>query len=104
MTLDGTDVILNSTGDGHWAGLVTLPSDSSQVNLTPYVIRVGPATGAYGAEDKTLTTPVNVLIDSESPFASNLQVDSGQRLLEADGYTWDPSSPLCKSQSLIIKH
>ena len=105
VNLDGTDVILNSTGDGQWAGLVSLPSDSSQVNLTPYVIRVGPATGAYGAEDKTLTTPVNVLIDSESPFASNLQVDSGQRLLDADGYTWDPSSPChCKSQSLIIKH
>ena len=41
-----------------------------------------------------MTTPVSILLDSESPFASNLQVNSGQRLLAADGYTWDPSSPL----------
>ena len=94
VSLEGLDVILNSTGNGQWTGLVTLPRNVSEVNLTPYVIRAGPATGASGAEDKTLTTPVNVLIDSESPYASNLQVNSGQRLLAADGYTWDPSSPL----------
>ena len=94
VSLDGNDVILNSTGDGQWTGLVTLPSDISQVNLTPYVIRAGPATGAAGAEDATLTTPVNILLDSESPHASNLQVNSGQRLLNADGYTWDPTTPL----------
>ena len=94
VSLEGVDVILNSTGSGQWTGLVTLPENSSQVNLTPYVIRAGPATGASGADDTTLTTPVSILLDSESPFASNLQVNSGQRLLAADGYTWDPSSPL----------
>ena len=94
VSLEGVDVVLNSTGPGQWTGLVTLPENNSQVNLTPYVIRAGPATGASGAEDTTLTTPVSVLLDSESPFASNLQVNSGQRLLAADGYTWDPSSPL----------
>ena len=67
---------------------------SSEVNLTPYVIRAGPVTGADGAEDTTLTNPVNILLDSQSPWASNLQVNNGQRLLDADGYTWDPSSSL----------
>ncbi|MGB1828174.1 MAG: hypothetical protein ACPHN0_08245, partial [Candidatus Poseidoniaceae archaeon] len=94
VSLGGVDVILNSTGDGQWTGLVTLPANNTQVNLTPYVIRAGPATGASGAEDTTFTTPVNILLDSESPYASNLQVNSGQRLLDADGYTWDPITPL----------
>jgi len=94
VNISGSSVVLNSTGIGQWTGLVTLPANYSQVNLTPYIIRAGPAAGAYGAEDKTLTSPVNILIDSESPFASNIQVNSGQRLVNADGYTWDPVSDL----------
>ena len=94
VSVGGSDVILNSTSNGQWTGLVTLPVNNTQVNLTPYVIRAGPATGASGAEDTTFTSPVTVLLDSESPYASNLQVNSGQRLLAADGYTWDPSTPL----------
>ena len=94
VNVDGNDVVLNSTGDGQWTGLVTLPPSTSEVNLTPYVIRAGPVTGADGAEDTTLTNPVNILLDNQSPWASNLQVNNGQRLLDADGYTWDPSSSL----------
>ena len=94
VNVDGNDVVLNSTGDGQWTGLVTLPMSTDEVNLTPYVIRAGPATGADGAEDTTLTPPVNIRLDSQSPWASNLQVNNGQRLLDADGYTWDPSSSL----------
>ena len=94
VTVGGNDVVLNATGNGQWAGLVTLPSTSTEVNLTPYVIRAGPASGANGAEDRTLTNPINILLDSQSPWVSNLQVNNGQRLLDADGYTWDPSSDL----------
>jgi hypothetical protein len=94
VDIDGVDVILNSTSDGQWTGLVTLPSNVSQANLTPYVFRAGPITGASGAEDATLTTPVNILLDGDSPWASNLQINNGQRLLAADGFTWDPSSSL----------
>ena len=94
VDVDGVDVILNSTSDGQWTGLVTLPYDTSQANITPYVFRAGPITGANGAEDATLTTPVNILLDGDSPWASNLQINNGQRLLAADGFTWDPSSSL----------
>ena len=94
ISIGDLDVVLNSTGDGQWIGLVTLPQNYSQVNLTPYVIRAGPASGAAGAEDVTFTTPINILLDSDSPYASDLQVNSGQRLLDADGYTWDPTSSL----------
>ena len=94
VSVDGNDIVLNSTGDGIWTGLVTLPSNTSQTNLTPYVIRVGPAAGANGAEDTTLTNPVLIKLDDESPWASNLQVNNGQRLLAADGFTWDPTSSL----------
>ncbi|MDC0556202.1 hypothetical protein OAO34_00240 [Candidatus Poseidoniaceae archaeon] len=94
VDIDGVDVILNSTSDGQWTGLVTLPYNTSQANITPYVFRAGPITGANGAEDTTLTTPVNILLDGDSPWASNLQINNGQRLLAADGFTWDPSSTL----------
>ena len=94
VDIDGLDVVLNSTGDGQWAGLVTLPTNYSQTNITPYVIRAGPASGANGAEDATLTTPVNIKLDDQSPWASDLQVNNGQRLLAADGFTWDPTSTL----------
>ena len=94
IDIDGTDVVLNSTSDGQWTGLVTLPMNYSETNLTPYIIRAGPATGASGAQDATLTTPVMIKLDDQSPWASNLQINNGQRLLDADGFTWDPSSTL----------
>ncbi len=94
IDIDGTDVVLNSTSDGQWTGLVTLPMNYSETNLTPYIIRAGPATGASGAQDATLTTPVLIKLDDQSPWASNLQINNGQRLLDADGFTWDPSSTL----------
>ena len=94
IDIDGNDVVLNSTSDGQWTGLVTLPMNYSETNLTPYIIRAGPATGASGAQDATLTTPVLIKLDDQSPWASNLQINNGQRLLDADGFTWDPSSTL----------
>ena len=92
VNISGTNVVLNSTADGQWTGLITLPMNLSETNLTPYVIRAGPASGANGAEDTTLTNPVTILLDDQSPWASNLQINNGQRLLAADGFTWDPSS------------
>lgn len=94
VDIGGTNVVLNSTADGQWTGLITLPMNSSETNLTPYVIRAGPASGASGAEDATLTNPVTIRLDDQSPWASNLQINNGQRLLDADGFTWDPSSTL----------
>jgi hypothetical protein len=94
VDIGGTSVVLNSTTDGQWAGLITLPMNSSETNLTPYVIRAGPPSGANGAEDATLTNSVTILLDDQSPWASNLQINNGQRLLDADGFTWDPSSLL----------
>ena len=94
VNISGTNVVLNSTADGQWTGLITLPMNLSETNLTPYVIRAGPASGANGAEDTTLTNPVTILLDDQSPWASNLQINNGQRLLDADGFTWDPSSTL----------
>ena len=94
VDIDGTSVVLNSNDDGQWAGLVSLPMNVSVTNLTPYVIRAGPISGANGAADSTLTNPVNIRLDDSSPWASNLLINNGQRLLAADGFTWDPSSSL----------
>ena len=94
VDVDGTSVIMNSTSSGQWTGLVTLPTNTSLVDLTPYIIRVGPIQGANGAQDATLTTPVSIQVDDESPWVSNLQVNTGQKLVDADGFTWDPSSTL----------
>ena len=94
VEINGSSVVLNSTNDGEWTGLVTLPTGVDITNITPYIIRVGPIQGANGAQDVTLTNPVEIQIDSDSPWVSNLQVNTGQKLVEADGFTWDPSSTL----------
>ena len=94
VDVEGTSHILMNTGSGSWSGIVTLPQNMSNANLTPYILRVGPIEGADGADDVTLQSPVLIRLDDESPWVSELQVNTGQRLQEADGYTWDPTSPL----------
>jgi hypothetical protein len=94
ISVGDNDVVLNSTGDGEWTGLVTVPTNMSNFSLVPYVLRAGPVTGASGAVDVTLQNPVEVLIDDEAPWVKDLQVNNGQRLINADGYTWDPAYSL----------
>ena len=94
VTIDGSDIALSSSGDGTWTGLVTLPNMGEETNIIPYIVRAGPITGANGAQDETSTNPVKILLDSMSPWAKDLLVDTGNRLKPADGFTWDPSSPL----------
>ncbi|MDP6864934.1 MAG: hypothetical protein QGG96_05945 [Candidatus Poseidoniaceae archaeon] len=94
VDVEGDSHIMMNTGSGTWSGIVTLPNNMSNANLTPYVLRVGPIEGADGADDVTLQSPVLIRLDDESPWVSELQVNTGQRLQEADGYTWDPASPL----------
>jgi len=94
VDIDGDAIAVNSTSDGQWTGLVQLPEGETIANLTPYIVRLGPIQGAIGAQDATLTTPVVIQLDGESPYVSNLQVNTGQKLVSADGYTWDPSTTL----------
>jgi hypothetical protein len=94
ISVSGQQFIMGSTPDGTWSGFVNLPLNSTNSSLVPSVLRTGPIEGASGAEDRTIQNPVQVLLDGESPWVKDLQVNNGQRLLDADGYTWDPSDPL----------
>ena len=101
VSLDGYQVAFNSTGDGTWAGLVTLPSSGLETTIEPFIVRVGPITGATGAQDETSINPITVKLDSISPYAKDLLVDTGQKLKPADGFTWEPSAPLNMQVTII---
>ena len=94
VNVSGQNVVLNATTDGNWAGLVTLPMDGNITEIVPYVVRAGPIEGAAGAEDVTLQNPVEIRLDNQAPWVDNVQVNTGQKLVDADGFTWDPSSSL----------
>jgi len=94
INVSGQQFVMSSMLDGTWSGFVDLPVNSTNGTLVPSVLRAGPIEGASGAEDMTIQNPVQVLLDDESPWVKDLQVNNGLKLLDADGYTWDPSEPL----------
>ncbi len=96
ITVAGTSVSLNATGAGTFGGSVDLPASIDAIDISSLLARVGPADGGTtGATDETVAHPSYELIpDSSAPNASALQVSTSFGLLEADGFVWDPSSPL----------
>ena len=89
-------VLLNSTAPGLFAGIIQLPtSQDVAINIVTTLPTVGPANGSTGAEDATITHPVYSMIpDSTPPTISGLQVSTSFGMLDANGFVWDPSSPL----------
>ena len=94
LNISGNEVLLISDGAGTFSGQASLASDASY-SLSPALARVGPASGATGADDVTVQAPVvTVLIDDAPPITGPLLVQTSVGLLDADGFVWDPISPL----------
>ena len=101
INISGIETIVNSTGTGLWQGHVILPNAASGqevteiANISARIIRAGPITGSIGAEDATTPgTPIMVKLDANAPTVVALELDTPQGLIPADGFTWDPVSPL----------
>ena len=101
VNISGIETIVNSTGTGLWQGHVILPNSTSGqevaevANIASRIIRAGPITGSVGAEDVTApVTPISVKLDANAPSVFALELDTPQGLMPADGFTWDPDSPL----------
>ncbi len=94
VQIAGVDNVMNSSAGGQWSGQISMPVDGDEVDITPQIIRVGPIIGANGADDVTLDTSNSVLVDSSAPSVLSFEVDTSNGRKTADGYTWDPSSPL----------
>ena len=94
VNVSGTELPLDVDGDGVFSGLVTLPEGVNHT-FSPTIGRVGPVTGATGANDTTVSPPaVLVQNDDEAPVASPFLVSTSVGLLDANGYVWDPVNPL----------
>ncbi len=94
LNISGVEIPLLSDGPGSFSGQATLGSDDAYT-LSPIMGRVGPVTGSTGAGDMTVQPPVViVLIDDSPPIAGPLLVQTSVGLLDADGFVWDPISPL----------
>jgi len=94
IDVSGTPFNMVSDVDGLWSGNVILPQGVVLANLTPAIIRIGPITGANGADDVSSASEVTVQIDSNNPMFNSIMIDTGQGLAIADGYTWNPDSDL----------
>ncbi|MDP6899462.1 MAG: hypothetical protein QGF94_01320 [Candidatus Thalassarchaeaceae archaeon] len=94
VNLSGQELPLIVDGNGTYSGTITLPNGDNNT-LSPSIGRVGPVTGATGANDTTISSPmVTILIDDEAPVAESFEVSTSVGLLDANGYVWDPISPL----------
>jgi hypothetical protein len=94
VNVSGVELPLNVDGNGTYSGQVTLPVVIEHT-LSPRIGRVGPITGATGANDSTVSPPsVTILIDDEAPVAEDFLVSTSVGLLEANGFVWDPVLPL----------
>jgi len=94
VEIAGVDNIMNSTAGGLWFGQITMPVNGDEADIRPQIIRVGPIIGANGADDVTLVADHSVLVDSSAPSVLTFEVDTSNGRKTADGFTWDPSSPL----------
>ncbi|MEE2759569.1 MAG: hypothetical protein VYA86_06290 [Candidatus Thermoplasmatota archaeon] len=94
VNITGHEISVPADGDGTFSGTVMVEPAQSHT-LTPRVGRVGPITGATGANDSTVSPPqVTVLIDDTPPVASNFLVSTSVGQIDANGYVWDPINPL----------
>ena len=94
VNISGNEMPLISDGDGSFSGNVTLEAAGGHT-ISPKIGRVGPITGSTGANDSTVSPPVvTVLIDDEAPVAGPFLVSTSVGQLDANGYVWDPITPL----------
>ncbi|MEE3082990.1 MAG: hypothetical protein VX320_02725 [Candidatus Thermoplasmatota archaeon] len=90
----GIEQSLVVDGDGTYSGTLTI-SGGDNHTLFPSISRVGPVTGATGANDTTISPPtIEVLMDDMAPIAGQLLVSTSVGLLDANGYVWDPINSL----------
>ena len=94
INIAGSDYIMNSTSAGFWSGQIPMPESGSQVDITPSIVRVGPITGAAGADDVTAVSSYSVQVDNSPPTVIAFEVDTANGRRAADGYTWDPVNDL----------
>tara|TARA_B100000614_G_scaffold76762_2_gene68618 strand:- start:3764 stop:10819 length:7056 start_codon:yes stop_codon:yes gene_type:complete len=94
VNISGHEISVPADGQGTFSGDVMVEPAQTHT-LSPRVGRVGPITGATGANDSTISPPVvTVLIDDTPPVASNLLVSTSVGQIDANGYVWDPINPL----------
>ena len=94
VNISGHEVSMLADGTGTFSGTTILEPAESH-SISPRIGRVGPITGATGANDSTISPPVvTVLVDDAAPIASNFLVSTSVGQIDANGYVWDPVQSL----------
>jgi len=95
LNLTGSLLLMNSADDGQFYLNISAPSGLSEVTASPELFRVGPISGAIGAEDTSgAGTTVIIRQDSNPPTAGVMEVNTATGLTPANGKVWDPTLPL----------
>ena len=95
VNFSGTEYPANSINNGSYSIVLSAPTSEELVTLNPRIVRVGPASGSFGTEDKT--NPMDsaeVHTDITPPNADSLQVLTTNGLLDANGHVWSPYESL----------
>ena len=95
INYSGTEYPANSHDNGSYSLTLTLPTDVALTTLTPRIVRVGPASGAFGGDDvSNPQATIAVITDIENPDSDIFQVLTTNGLLDANGHVWDPFQSL----------
>ena len=95
INLSGTEYPANSYDNGSFSLTLTLPTNETTTTLTSRIVRVGPASGAFGGEDKSNPMgAIEIFTDIENPTSEIFQVLTTNGLLDANGHVWDPYDSL----------
>jgi len=95
INLSGTEYPANSYDNGSFSLTLTLATNETTSTLTSRIVRVGPASGAFGGEDKS--NPMGEIViftDIENPTSEIFQVLTTNGLLDANGHVWEPFNSL----------
>lgn len=95
INYSGTEIPATSSNNGSYSLTLQLPANSALATFTPRIVRIGPASGAFGGTDESNPQQtVGLFTDVETPNSEQFQVLTSNGLLDANGHVWDPYQSL----------
>ena len=98
LDLSGSMIPMESGDDGRFSALIPAPTGVADLTASPVLSRVGPLSGATGAEDVSgAPSVVTIRQDRNPPVAGPLMVSTDAGPAPAHGMVWHPAAPLSLS-------
>ena len=98
LDLSGSMIPMESGDDGRFSALIPAPTGVADLTASPILTRVGPLSGATGAEDVSgAPSVVTIRQDRNPPVAGPLMASTDAGPAPAHGMVWHPAAPLSLS-------